>query len=149
MTEPDAFVKKVTSELRDMDRREHKLRRDAESIREQIAQMKQRRAELDRSLAVYRDVMGVGQEVDAPIEASEGTIADLALKVLRENGGPMTVNALVPELQKLGKLQGGGASGRANYATLYQAIRRDDRFRKVGPEGFSPAEDSSGLVPLA
>lgn len=142
MAETDAFVKKVVAELHEMERREQKLHREADSIRQQLAQLRQRRAELDRSLTVYRDVMGVGQEGVAAAEAVEGTIADVAFRVLRENGGPMTIGSLVSELQRLGKLKSGGASGRADYATVYAAIRRDDRFLKVGKGEVSPAPDA-------
>jgi hypothetical protein len=141
MVESDPFVKKVTSELHDMEKKEQKLRRDAEGIREQLAQMRQRRTELERSLMVYRDMMGVGQEGSSTIEV-QGTIADVAFRVLRESGGPRTVNDLVVELKTLGKLKGGGgASGRGAYATVYQAISRDTRFVKVGAGEFSPAPE--------
>jgi hypothetical protein len=139
MPENDPFVKKVTGELREMDRREEKLRGDAERIRQQLVLIRQRRVELDRSLATYRDVMGVGGEPGASTEPPEGTIADVALRVLEENGSPMTVGSLVAELSSLGKLKGGGTSGRADYGTVYQAIGRDSRFIKVGKGQFSPA----------
>lgn len=138
MLESDPFVRKVTSEMREMEKRESKLRRDADNIREQLVHMRQRRTELDRSLAVYRDMMGVGQESSAPAEV-QGTIADVALRVLRESGGPKTVNELAAELRAMGKLKGGGTSGRADYATVFSAISRDDRIVKVGPGSFSPA----------
>jgi chromosome segregation ATPase len=141
MTESDPFVKKVTTEMRDMEKLEQKLRRDAESIRERLAQMRQRRTELERSLAVYREMMGGGQEVSTVIEAT-GTIAEVALRILRESGEPKTINDLVVELKSLGKLKGGGgASGRADYATVYQALRRDDRFVKGDNGEFSPAPE--------
>ncbi len=140
MVETDAFVKKVTSELRDMERREQKLRKEAEAIREELAGMRSHRTELDRSLAVYRKVMGIGEGAIA-VEAPEGTIADVALKVLIDKGGPRSVGYLVSELQALGKLKGGGTSGRADYGTVYQAISRDDRFVKVGKGEFSPVEE--------
>jgi hypothetical protein len=144
MPETDAFVKKVTSEIRDMERREEKLKRDAEAIRLSLGEMRQRRVELDRSLAVYREVMGVGEAVASP-EVPEGTIADVALKILRDMGRPATVGYLVAELQALGKLKGGGASGRADYGTVYQALNRDPRFLRVGKGEFSPAPEGPSV----
>jgi hypothetical protein len=141
VADTDPFVRKVTSELREMERREHKLQADAERIREQVFGIRRRRGELEKSLAVYQDVMGVGQASSAP-DVPEGTIADVAFKVLRELGGPRTVNDLVSELQSLGKLKGGGTSGRADYGTLYQALNRDSRFVRVGRGEFIPAPDA-------
>jgi len=142
MAEADAFIKKVNDELRDMGKKEAKLHRDAEAIRQQLSQIRQRRTELDRSLGVYRDVMGVGQEGAASAfeEASaDETIADVAHRILTQRGGSMPVPAIVRELKALGKLKGGGTSGRADYATTYQAIRRDDRFA-MSQEGVRLAE---------
>ena len=75
--------------------------------------------------------MGVDQNTGNAAEPPEGTIADVALRILEENGSPMTVGSLVAELSSLGKLKGGGTSGRADYGTVYQAITRDGRFIKV------------------
>jgi len=90
--------------------------------------------------------MGVGEGVASP-DVPEGTIADVALRVLLASGEPKTVGYLMSRLQALGKLKGGGASGRADYGTVYQAISRDPRFLKVGKGEFSPAPESPSAPP--
>jgi O-antigen/teichoic acid export membrane protein len=86
----------------------------------------------------------------------EGTIADVAYSILSQHGGRMSVGNLVTELRRMGKLKSdGGASRRADYRTVYQALQRaPDRFiKQPGRGGFSlaagttPAPDEGSPSP--
>lgn len=64
-------------------------------------------AELTKTLAVYKDVMGVGPEVptevDRPSEAADGTIAEMAQRFIANNGGRARVRANRGRIESLGQ----------------------------------------------
>jgi hypothetical protein len=146
MSEPDAFVKKVEAELREIGRREMKLSEQEDTIKRQRVELRGRSVELTRTLNVYKQVMGVGTAAEQPAPSTaetpnvDGTIADVAASLLATHGGPMTTNQIVGKLQQVGKLKGGGASGRGDYGTVYRTLLRDPRFVRVDKGIF-------GLVP--
>jgi hypothetical protein len=143
----DAFVKKATAEIRDIARREEALIKQEDDIKRRRSELRLRLAELTKTLAVYKSLMGIGTETavatqsDAvPIKresAAGETIADVAFSVMSRQGEPMKIGDLVTELQKLGKLKGGGASGRGDYGTLYRTLNRDRRFVRSDKGEFS------------
>ncbi len=152
MSETDAFVRRVESELRDIARREAKLSEQEDSLKRQRSELRSRSVELTRTLNVYKQVMGIlvgdtATQLAAPPEmqspTTEGTIADIAESVLRRHGRPMTTNEIVAELQRAGKLKGGGESGRGDYGTAYRTLLRDSRFVRVDKGVFSLAADAN------
>ena len=153
MVETDAFVKRVESQLREIARRETKLSEQEDAIRRQRSELRSRSTELTRSLNVYRQVMEMDDSTERQETRSEdstsaeGTIADIAERILRAQGRPMTTNEIVAELQRVGKLKGGGESGRGDYGTAYRTLLRDSRFARVDKGVFSLADDPNEPEP--
>src|SRR3989304_4899074 len=107
MSEQDDFVRRVETQLRDISRREAKLAEQEDALKKQRAELRSRAAELSRTLAVYRQVMGTGTAVVAET-APEGTIADVAYSILQDHGGTMKTNEIVGEVRGLGEPKGRG-----------------------------------------
>jgi hypothetical protein len=61
-----------------------------------------------------------------------GTVADLAYRAIVQHGGQMRVTAVLAELIRMGKLNG----SHADYATVYRALSRDPRVKRVAPAEF-------------
>jgi glutathione S-transferase len=147
-TPTDGFVKKASAEIREIGRRDEALTKQEDDLRRKRAEMRARLAELNKALSVYKNLMGMSTEDESPQTADVQmpnsrsltggeTIADLAFATIRRQGAPMKIGDVVEELQKLGKLKGGGATGRGDYGTVYRALNRDPRFLRSGKGEFS------------
>jgi hypothetical protein len=149
MTNGD-FVKRVETELRDLNKREKKLLDQEDTLKKQRAELRARAAELNRSLAVYRQVMGMEpsepEEAAMPTgEVTEGTIADVAFEVVHRVGGTMRTSDIATELVRLGKLT--GKDSRVDYSTVYRSLMRDSRFMPAGKGEFSVVASSGPQPP--
>lgn len=123
----DAFIQKANDEMARLVQRETELAvREAELRRERAA-LKPRIDALQKSIHMYREVMGLpGEGPTVADEAESGpdsTIADRAYQTMRSRGGRMRVADIAIELG-------------VEYATAYSSLIRDARFLKGDPGEF-------------
>lgn len=150
----DEFITQVERKLGELRRDDHALAAQEEGVRRRRAELRSQMNELQASIRVYREFMGMPVELaprattglfdDIPM----GTIADMSYAVVAKNGGPMKVADITRALEELGKLKPDSDGARGNYGSVYGTLKRDRRFRRAGTGSFgiAPTESRNGMA---
>ena len=138
----DDFLERAELERSSIRKQREHLASQLDGIRRKGEELAQREQDLDRSLRVYRDVMGIPERREAkPVgdlfgDVPMGTIAEMAEAIIKKHGRPMKVADLTRALEEIGKLSRSAESTRANYGTVYGTIRNHPSFVKTGTGEF-------------
>ena len=143
----DEFLQRADAELSELINVDLALAAQEDGVRRKRAELGERIERIRASVRTYHELMGIEQQAVPSSELfggeiPQGTIADMAAKLIETRGGPMKVADIVTELEKLGKLKpgGGGDSGRGNYGTVFGTLDRSRRFVKTGAGEFGIAD---------
>lgn len=135
----DPFIKKANDELARLFQEEAQLAEREAEVRRERAAHKLRIEALQKSLQMYREVMGLAVAVQsAAYDTDHGfdsTIADRAYQLMRSRGGRMRVAEIADELAAL-RGDDGTSVSKSDYATVYSSLARDARFTKAAPGEF-------------
>lgn len=150
----DDFIVQVERKLTELRRDDTQLAAQEEGVRRKRNDLRGQMAELQASLRVYRDFMGVPAEPSPATsiglfdDVPMGTIADMASGVIRKRGEPMKVADITRALESLGKLKPEDEGGRGNYGSVYGTLKRDRRFRllEAGKFGLADMESTNGVA---
>jgi hypothetical protein len=145
----EEFVTRVRDQLRSLRVQDDQLAATEEGIQRKRAELGARIQAYERSLEVYREVMGEQNEAKPPTslfgeDDQKGlTIAEMAQAIIARGGGEARIADIAKELIRVGKVKD---EGRTGYATVYSILNRDRRFRRVGGGVFSLASWNGGPI---
>ena len=135
------FLARVDRDLATLVARDKALAAQEEAVRQTRVELRARIAKLRRLRGEYEAYMEIDlsttmyDALQVPGELAYGpmgTVADLAYRAIVQHGGQMRVTAVLAELIRMGKLNG----SHADYATVYRALSRDPRVKRVAPAEF-------------
>lgn len=144
---------KARDQLRELRAQDDQLAATMDGLIRKREELGKRMEGLERSLTVYREVMGIEDHPQLNVlgEIPTGTIAAMAEAVIVRSGGSARVADIATVLSDQGKLKSG--SGRSGYGTVYSILSRNPRFRKASEGVFTlarfDAQPTNGQKPHA
>jgi hypothetical protein len=146
----DDFITQVQRRVAEIGREDAQLAAQEDGVRRKRADLREQMGELQASLRVYREFMGVPADPQPPVgvglfdDVPMGTIADMAMAVISKRGEPMKVAEITRALESLGKMKPEDEGGRGNYGSVYGTLKRDRRFRLLDAGRFGLVGSTNG-----